>query len=127
MTRPECFRAIFVGSNIWQGVWLGKHHLSGGSVRGVEQELYEAATIDGASKWKQTLHVTIPGILPTIVIMFILRMGSLLSVGYEKIILLYNPLTYDTADVISSYVYRRGLLDTDYSFSTAVGTFKFCG
>ena len=120
LIKPELFRTIYVSSNIWQGVgWGSIIYLA--ALSGVDPQLYEAARIDGASKFKQVLNITIPGILPTIVIMFILRMGSLLSVGYEKIILLYNPLTYETSDVISSYVYRRGLIDTDYSFSTAVG------
>ena len=87
----------------------------------IDPALYEAAEIDGAGKIKQILHVTLPGIMPTIVIMLILRMGSLLGVGFEKIILLYNANTYETADVISSYVYRRGLQEQAWSYSSAVG------
>ena len=87
-------------------------------------QLYEAAKIDGAGRWKQTLHVTLPGILPTIITMFIMRCGQIMSVGYEKIILLYNESTYEAADVISTYVYRIGLVQRQYSYSTAVGLFN---
>ena len=83
--------------------------------------LYEAAEIDGAGKWQQTLHVTIPGITPTIITMFILRVGNLMSMGYEKTILLYSSATYETADIISSYIYRVGLQEQSWSYSTAIG------
>lgn len=120
LSRPECFVPIYVLSGIWQEIgWGSIIYLA--ALSSIDQELYEAAKIDGANKWKQTLHVTLPGIAPTIIIMFILRMGSLLSVGYEKIILLYNPLIYETSDVISSYVYRVGLGQQSWSYSTAVG------
>ena len=90
----------------------------------IPDALVEAARIDGAGRWKQALHVTIPGILPTIITMLILRIGNMMSLGFEKIILLYNSSIYETADVISTYVYRKGLLDQSYSFSTAVGLFN---
>ncbi|MNL68253.1 putative multiple-sugar transport system permease YteP [compost metagenome] len=80
--------------------------------------------MDGASRMKQIFHITLPGIMPTIAIMLILRMGNLLNVGFEKIILLYNPITYETADVISSFVYRKGLLEFGWSYSSAVGLFN---
>ena len=80
--------------------------------------------MDGANKWKQTLHITIPGILPTVMILLILQIGSLLEVGYEAIILLYQPSTYETADVISTYVYRVGLQSGNYDLATAVGLFN---
>ena len=83
--------------------------------------MYDAARIDGAGKWKQMIHITLPGITPTIVTLLILRIGSMLSVGSEKIILLYNAAIYETADVISTYVYRKGLLEQSFSFSSAVG------
>ena len=95
-----------------------------GFVKSIPLEIEEAAAIDGAGKWKQTLHVTIPGITPTIIVMLILRMGSLMSMGYEKTILLYNSAIYDTADIISSYVYRVGLIEQDWSYSTAIGLFN---
>ncbi len=94
------------------------------ALAGVDQELYEAARIDGANRWKQTIHVTIPSIMMTIIMMLILRLGSVMSVGYEKIILLYNAGIYETSDVISTFVYRKGLLDADWSYATAVGLFN---
>ncbi len=120
LADPAKFRTIYIVSNIWQGIgWNSIVFLA--ALTNVDPQLYEAATIDGAGKLKKIWYVTIPGIIPTIVVMFILRMGTILTVGYEKIILLYNPLTYETADVISSFVYRRGLMESDYSFSSAVG------
>mgnify|MGYP000497292477 CR=1 FL=1 len=120
---PAYFRTIYTVSSIWQEVgWGSIIYLS--ALSGVDSQLYEAASIDGAGKWKQLLHVTLPGIAPTIIIMLILRMGSLMSMGYEKTILLYNPSTYETADIISSYVYRAGLIEQDWSYSTAIGLFN---
>jgi putative aldouronate transport system permease protein len=117
------FVPIYVISGIWQGVgWGSIIYLA--ALTGIDQELYQAASIDGAGRWKQTLYVTLPGLLPTITVLLILRTGSILSVGAEKIILLYNPSIYETSDVISSYVYRRGLLNADWSFSSAVGLFN---
>ncbi|KUK80901.1 MAG: Carbohydrate ABC transporter membrane protein 1, CUT1 family, partial [Petrotoga mobilis] len=80
--------------------------------------------IDGAGRFKQIIHVTIPGIMPTMVILLILRIGAMMNVGFEKIILLYNPLVYETADVVSSYVYRKGIVESNFSFATAVGLFN---
>lgn len=123
LNSPSLFVPIYVLSDIWQGVgWGSIIYLA--ALAAIDQELYEAAEIDGAGRWRQTLAITLPSILPTIVILLILRMGSIFNVGYEKIILLYNPLIYETADVISSFVYRRGLLEANYSFSTAVGLFN---
>ncbi|MBR3105702.1 MAG: sugar ABC transporter permease [Clostridia bacterium] len=123
MLEPGWFRPIYVGSGIWQGVGYGSIiYLS--ALGGVDADLYDAATIDGCNRFGRVLHVTIPGILPTIIIMLILRVGSMLSVGFEKIILLYNETIYETADVISSYVYRTGLVKGSYSFATAVGLFN---
>ncbi|MCM8900527.1 ABC transporter permease subunit [Caldicoprobacter algeriensis] len=120
---PGAFRIIYVSSGIWQEVgWGSIIYLA--ALSNIDPQLYEAATIDGANRWQKMWHITIPGIIPTIVIMFILRMGSMLSVGAEKIILLYNPTTYEVADVISTFVYRRGLMENDYSFSAAVGLFN---
>ncbi|MBQ4516315.1 MAG: sugar ABC transporter permease [Clostridia bacterium] len=120
LSRPECFVPIYVLSDIWQQIgWSSIIYIA--ALSAIDQELYEAARIDGANKWKRVIHVTLPGIAPTIIIMFILRMGSLLSVGYEKIILLYNPLIYETSDVILSYNYRVGLEQQDWSYSSAVG------
>ena len=123
MTTPEYFPWIYVFSNIWQHLgWNSIIYIA--AIAGVDQELYEAAQIDGAGRWKQTLNVTLPGILPTIVILLIMQIGQMLTVGYEKIILMYNPSIYSTADVISTYVYRKGLIESDYSYSTAVSLFN---
>ena len=108
LNKPECFLPIYILSGLWQNLgWDSIIYLA--ALAGIDQELYEAAALDGAGKLRQTWSVTLPGILPTIIIMFILSVGNILNVGYEKIILLYNPVTYDVADVISSFVYRKGL------------------
>jgi putative aldouronate transport system permease protein len=117
------FVPIYVISGMWQGVgWGSIIYLA--ALAGIDPELYQAASIDGAGRWTQTRHVTLPGLLPTIIVLLILRTGNILSVGAEKIILLYNAAIYETSDVISSYVYRRGLLNSDWSFSSAVGLFN---
>ncbi len=117
------FRPIYIASGMWQGLGYGSIiYLA--ALSGVDQELYEAARIDGAGRWKQTIHVTLPGISSTIIIMLILRLGQLLSVGMDKILLLYNPLIYETADVITTFVYRKGIQDSDYGYSTAVELFN---
>jgi putative aldouronate transport system permease protein len=123
LNLKEAFVPIYVISGIWQqSGWNCIIYLA--ALSAIDMELYEAARIDGAGRWKQTWHVTIPGLLPTIVLLLILAVGGIMSVGYEKIILLYNNFVMDTADVISSYVYRRGLINGNWSFSTAVGLFN---
>ncbi|MEY8357180.1 ABC transporter permease subunit [Lachnospiraceae bacterium 54-53] len=123
LQNPKLYRTIYVASSVWQQAgWGSIIYLS--ALSGVDSQLYEAASIDGAGKWKQLINVTMPAIAPTIIIMLILKMGSLMSLGYEKTILLYNPSTYETADIISSYIYRVGLLDQDWSYSTAIGLFN---
>lgn len=123
LTDPKYFPAVYTISGIWQNIgWSSIIYLS--ALSSIDQELYEAAAIDGASRWKQTLHITLPGILPTISILLIMQIGQMLSVGYEKILLLYNPAIYETADVISTYVYRQGIVGANYSYSTAVGLFN---
>ena len=123
LNKSELFLPIYVISNIWQGMgWGSIVYLA--ALTSIDMQLYEAAKIDGAGRWKQTLYVTIPAILPTIVTMFIMRCGQIMSVGYEKIILLYNESTREAADVISTYVYRLGLVNRQYSYSTAVGLFN---
>ena len=117
------FRTVYVTSEIWQ--FLGWNSiLFVSALTGINSELYEAATIDGASRIKQIWHVSLPGILPTIAILLVLRIGSMMNLGFEKIILLYSGLTYETADVISSFVYRKGIVDGDFGYATAVGLFN---
>ncbi|WP_028550125.1 ABC transporter permease subunit [Paenibacillus sp. UNC451MF] len=123
LLEPEYFRTLFISSGVWQHIgWGTIIYLA--ALTGIDPEQYEAAKIDGAGRWKQMLHITLPGIMPTIVILIILDIGRLMNVGSEKIILLYNPSTYETADVIGSYVYRIGLQEMNYSFSSAVGLFN---
>lgn len=123
LMEAKYFRTIYIASGIWQNIgWNSIIYFA--AISGVDQQLYEAAIMDGAGRFKQAIHVTIPAILPTVTIMLIMAIGSLMSVGYEKIILLYNGSTYETADVISSYVYRKGIQGADYSYSTAVGLFQ---
>ena len=123
LNEKQYFVPIYVISNIWQQIgWDSIIYLA--ALTGVSKELYEAAELDGAGKLKQVFYVTLPGILPTIITMLLLKIGNILNVGYEKVILLYNEATYETADVISSYVYRKGLQEFDWSFSTAVGLFN---
>ncbi len=123
LNNKNLFVPIYVISNIWQEIgWGSIVYLA--ALAGIDQGLYEAAEIDGAGKFRQTLSITIPGLIPIIMVMLILRVGGLLNVGYEKIILLYNELTYETADIISSFTYRRGLQEFAWSYSAAVGLFN---
>lgn len=117
------FRQIFVGTNIWQQLgWNSIIYIA--ALAGVDRDLYEAAAVDGAGRWRQLIHITLPGIAGTIIIMLIMRLGQVLSVGYEKIILLMTTQTQDVADVIASYTYRAGIIDQRYSYSIAVGMFQ---
>lgn len=128
MLEPSWYRGIYVGSEIWQSFgWGSIIYLS--ALSSIDQELYEAAFLDGAGKWKQTLHVTLPGIAPTIIILFIMQMGKMLSVGYEKTLLMQTDQTINTARVISSYVYEVGIgaqrpVPNALSYSSAIGLFQ---
>lgn len=120
LLRPDYFRTIFVTSNIWQFAgWGSIIYLA--ALTNIDPDLYQAAMIDGAGRLKQVWHISIPGIAPVIVILLILQLGNLMTVGFEKVLLLYNPLTYVTADIIQTFVYRRGLLQFEFSYSAAVG------
>ena len=120
---PNCFYPTYIISGIWQHMgWDSIIYLA--ALSGIDPELYEAATVDGAGRFKRIWHITLPGLLPTISILLILNLGGLMSVGYEKIILMYNPAIYEKADVISTYVYRRGMEKGEYSFASAVGLFN---
>lgn len=121
--KPEYFRTIYVASGIWQSVGFGSI-LYIAALSNIDPQLYEAATLDGAGRWRKMWHITLPGILPTTIIMLILRIGNMMNVGFEKIILLYNSNTFETADVISSFVYRKGLQEHIYGYSTAIGLFN---
>lgn len=118
----QYYRAYYTASSVWQSMgWNSIIYLA--AISGIDPGLYEAAEIDGATTFKKMWYITLPSLLPIISIMLIMRVGSLLSVGYEKTLLLYSPLIYDVADIISTYVYREGLLSMEYSYSTAVGLF----
>jgi putative aldouronate transport system permease protein len=117
------FQSLYVWSGVWQSAgWGSIIYIA--ALAGIDPALYESAMVDGASRWKRILHITIPCLLPTIIIMLILRMGSIFNVGFEKIMLMYSPETYSTADVISTYVYRHGIQMQEFSFATAVGLFN---
>jgi len=123
LNYPQYFVPIYVISDIWQSVgWSSIIYLA--ALSGVDPSLYESAVLDGANRWKQTIHITLPSISSTIVTLLLLRIGGILSVGYEKILLLYNDATMSVADIISTYVYKKGLLDLSWSFSSAVGLFN---
>lgn len=117
------FRPLYIGSGIWQSFgWNSIIYMA--ALTNIDPHLYEAARIDGCSRLQEIRHITIPGLMPTAVMLLILALGNLMNVGFEKIILMYSPATYDVADVISSYVYRRGILGAQYSFGAAVGLFN---
>ena len=123
MAHPEYFKSIYVWSGVWQGTGYNSV-IYIAALSGIDQSLYEAAKIDGASKIQKIWHIDIPGIIPTIVILLILNFGSIMSVGYEKVLLMQNPANMSSSDVISTYVYRLGLEKAQYSFSTAVSMFN---
>ncbi|WP_432534308.1 ABC transporter permease [Kineococcus arenarius] len=121
--NPDWFRTIYVTSDVWQTMgWGAILYLA--ALTTIDDSLYEAARIDGANRWQQTWHVTLPGIAPTIVTLLILNIGSFLAVGFEKVLLLQNPLTYEAGDVISTYLYRVGLQSNSFSYATAIGLFE---
>ncbi|MBR6299627.1 MAG: sugar ABC transporter permease [Clostridia bacterium] len=123
LSDPKYYRTIYVGSGIWQNCgWGSIIYLA--ALSGVDHSLHEAAAIDGAGRIRRIIHVNLPAIVPIIVVQLIMRVGNIMSQGYEKTILLYSSATYEVADIISSYVYRRGLEMQEYSFGAAVGIFN---
>lgn len=123
MQQPEWFRTIYISSEIWQTVGWGTI-LYLAALSTVDPQLYEAARVDGANRWRQTWHITLPGIMPTMVVLLILNIGTFMAVGFEKILLLYNPLLYPTADVLSTYLYRVGIGGGQFSYAAAIGLFE---
>lgn len=122
LTSPEWFRHIFVWSGQWQTLgWGTIIYLA--ALSGVNPELHEAAKIDGASRIQRILHINIPAILPTIVVLFILNIGSFMAIGFEKVLLMQNNLNAETSDIIQTFVYQTGLLEGQYSFAAAIGLF----
>ena len=123
LAEANLFRPIYVLSGIWQEAgWGSIIYLA--TLSTVDVGLYESATIDGANRFQRMLHVSFPGLLPIIIVQLIMRVGNILTTGFEKVFLLYSPLTYDTADIISTYIYRQGLELSNYSYGTAVGLFN---
>jgi len=123
MNTPEYFPHIYVWSGVWQSTgWNTIIYMS--TLSGLDTQMYEAANIDGANKWQQIRYITLPCLMPTAVMILILNSGSIMSVGFEKVFLLQTDLTFETSDVISTLVYRKGLVETNYSFSAAVGLFN---
>ena len=123
LTQPEWFRPIFIGSGIWQEAGF-QSIVYLAAIAGVSPSLYESAVVDGASRWQMMWKITLPCILPTIIIMLIIRIGNLLEVGFELIILLYQPSTFQTADVINTFIYRQGLVGNQYDVAAAAGLFN---
>ena len=120
LSKPELFVPIYVILNIWKT--LGYNSIVYiASLLSIPTELYEAARVDGAGRFQQIWHITIPGLMPTIMVMLLVQLGNLLNVGYETIILLYNPSVYETADIINTYVYRTGIMEGRYDYATAIG------
>lgn len=118
--QSRWFRTLFISSSIWQGFgWGAIIYIA--ALTNIDMQLYEAARMDGAGRWRCMWHITLPGIAPTITILLILRLGDLLSVGYKKIILMYNPGIYEVSDVVNTYVYRSGIQNQQFSYASAVG------
>jgi len=123
LQRSDWFRTVYVSSEVWQTVGWGTI-LYLAALTTIDTDLYEAAAIDGANRWRQTWHVTLPGIRPTMVTLLILNLGTFMTVGFEKILLIYNPLTYPTGDVIATYLYRVGIVSGSFSYAAAIGLFE---
>ncbi|MEV4275029.1 ABC transporter permease [Actinoplanes xinjiangensis] len=121
--EPGWFRTIYVSSEVWQTVGWGTI-LYLAALTTIDNDLYDQAKVDGANRWRQTWHVTLPGIRPTMITLLILNIGTFLAVGFEKVLLLYNPLTYATADVVSTYLYRVGIVSGSFSYAAAIGLFE---
>lgn len=123
LTKPEWFRTVYVTSEIWQTFgWNSVIFLA--ALSGIDTQQFEAARLDGASRWQQMIYISLPSIMPTIVTVLLMRVGHLMSLGFEKVFNLYSPATYETADIIATYVYRQGILSANYSSAAAIGLFN---
>jgi ABC-type polysaccharide transport system permease subunit len=123
MSRTEYFRHIYVWTNVWQAAGYNAIiYLA--ALSGINQDLVDAAMIDGCNKWRRVLHIDLPGIMPTIVILLVLNLGSLINVSFEKIYLMQNSFNRSVSEVLSTYIYQVGVLNSNYSFSTAAGMFN---
>ena len=123
MSESSWFRALYIGSGVWQNTgWSSIIYIA--AIAGIDPTLYEAAIVDGASKIKRIIHITIPCILPTAIILLIMQCGGIMNIGFEKVFLMQNNLNLETAEVISTYVYKAGMIDAQFSFASAVGLFN---
>lgn len=120
LSKPEWFVPIYTLMNIWKSTGYGAI-IYIAALTSISEDLYEAARVDGAGRWMQLIHVTLPALVPTIMVMLLINLGNILNVGYESIILLYNPAIYETSDVISTFIYRTGLSEGRYDYATAIG------
>ena len=123
LTRPEWFRPVFIGSNIWREAGF-ESIVYLAAIAGINPALYESARIDGASRWQMVWRITLPMLLPTVLVLLIIRIGNMVEVGFEYIVLLYQPSTYETADVIATFIYRAGVQQNQYALGTAAGLFN---
>ncbi|MNR10822.1 putative multiple-sugar transport system permease YteP [compost metagenome] len=123
LQEPGWFRTIIVSSGMWKEAgWSAIVFLA--AIAGINPALYEAARMDGAGRWKQLLHITLPGMLPAIMLLLLLKIGHILDLGFEQIYVFLNPVTFEVGDIIDTYAYREGVLKGEYSMSTAIGLFK---
>jgi len=123
LAEKAWFRPIYIISDIWTNMGY-ESIIYLAAIAGIDPTLYEAARVDGANRYHMMRHITFPGILGTVIVMFIMKTGNMLRIGYEKVLLLYSPMTYEVADVFSTFVYRKGLLESNYSYAAAVGLFE---
>ncbi|MFP4444265.1 MAG: ABC transporter permease subunit, partial [Spirochaetia bacterium] len=123
LQKPDYFRTIIISAQIWRDMGWGTIIFLA-ALAGISPALYESATIDGAGRWKQFLYITFPGLLPAIMILMLLNIGRIMDLGFEQIWVFLNPLTYETGEVLETYIYRWGVVEGKYSFTTAVGLFK---
>lgn len=122
-TKTEWFLPLYIGSGIWKSIGWGSI-IYMGALTNIDASLYEAAEIDGANRWQKMINITLPSLRPTVVTLFILNAGGIMKVGFEKVFLMSSPATYEISDVISTYVYRQGILNSDFSYASAVGLFN---
>ncbi|MCM3259429.1 carbohydrate ABC transporter membrane protein 1, CUT1 family [Paenibacillus sp. cl141a] len=123
MTEPSWFKSLYVLSDVWQTMgWSSIIYLA--ALAGIDNQLHEAARVDGATRLQRIWHINIPGIMPTIIILLILNMGSIMGIGFEKVLLMQNNLNMESSDIIATYVYRMGIQNAEYSFSAAIGLFN---
>ena len=123
LINPAWFRTLYVGSGVWQNFGFNSI-IYIAAITGIDPSLYEAGKIDGITKFQEMVYITIPMISQTIVMLFIMQLGGIMSVGFEKVFLMYSPAVYETADVVSTYVYRKGIESNNYGFGSAVGLFN---